>query len=248
MNTRDVQAALLSLGYNPGPIDGAMGSKTRIALQAFQRNRGLAADGIAGPNTAAALAAAVQAKGSEAGARIDRWPGGLLPADWLPAARMSRVIVHWTAGSHRASGLDRSHYHLLIDADGLLARGTPSIALNDAGGTKSGYAAHTLNCNTGSIGVALCCMAGAIESPFNAGSAPMTRLQWETLPRVVAELCRRYDIAVSSRTVLSHAEVQANLGIKQRGKWDIARLPFDPATVGAKACGDQLRAAVAKLL
>jgi hypothetical protein len=65
------------------------------------------------------------------------------------------VIVHWTAGNHRASGLDRSHYHILVESDGKLIKGIPSIALNDARGAQTGYAAHTLDCNTGSIGVAL---------------------------------------------------------------------------------------------
>jgi len=136
----------------------------------------------------------------------------------------------------------------LIEADATIVRGNPSIALNDAGGTKKGYAAHTLNCNTGSIGVALCCMAGAVESPFTAGSAPMTLAQWQVLPRVVADLCRRYGIPVTPKTVLSHAEVQTNLGIKQKGKWDISRVPPIPSLVGAKACGDALRAAVADLI
>jgi N-acetyl-anhydromuramyl-L-alanine amidase AmpD len=161
---------------------------------------------------------------------------------------MSRAILHWTAGSHRASSLDRSHYHILIEGNGALVRGNPSIVLNDAGGTKKGYAAHTLNCNTGSIGVALCCMAGAVERPFKAGSAPMTLAQWQMLPRVVADLCRRYTIPVTPKTVLSHAEVQANLGVAQRGKWDIARLAFNPSVVGSKACGDILRDRVSELL
>lgn len=238
MNSREVQAALLSLGYDPGPIDGIAGAKTKAAVRAFQSSHRLHVDGVVGPRTIAALQAALQVGRADQPSRV-----GAFPTDWLPAARMSRVIVHWTAGSHRASGLDRSHYHILIEGDGKLVRGIPSIALNDAGGTKKGYAAHTLNCNTGSIGVALCCMAGAIETPFKPGSAPMTRTQWEALPPVLAELCWRYEIVVTPRTVLSHAEVLSNLGIAQRGKWDIARLAFDPSIIGARACGDLFRKA-----
>lgn len=170
-----------------------------------------------------------------------------VPAAWMQAARMDRVIVHWTAGAHKASALDKSHYHVLIEGDGTLVRGTPSIALNEAP-AKKGYAAHTLNCNSGSIGVSMCCMAGAVERPFKAGSAPMTREQWDKMILVVADLCRRYGIPVTSRTVLSHAEVQPNLGIAQRGKWDIARIAFLPDVVGAKACGDLMRRSVAAAL
>ncbi len=157
-----------------------------------------------------------------------------VPASWMPSVKMQRIIVHWTAGAHKASALDRSHYHVLIEGDGRVVRGTPKIG---------GKIAHTLNCNTGSIGVSLCCMGGGDvkESPFNAGKWPLTRAQWEQLPLVLADLCRAYGIAVGPKTVLSHAEVESNLGIKQRGKWDIARLAFDPAVKGAKACGDLMR-------
>jgi len=42
---REAQKRLNSLGYNPGPADGVMGPKTRAAIQAFQRVRGLNDDG-----------------------------------------------------------------------------------------------------------------------------------------------------------------------------------------------------------
>lgn len=167
----------------------------------------------------------------------------IVPLDWMPEAKMQRIICHWTAGGHKATEFDRGHYHILIEGNGKLVRGIPSIKLNEAP-AKKGYAAHTLNCNSGSIGVSLCCMAGAKESPFDAGPQPMTRDQWDMLSSVVADLCREYSIPVGVTTVLSHAEVENNLGIKQRGKWDFTRLAFDPSVKGAKACGDRLRAEV----
>ncbi len=41
----DVQSALASLGYDPGPADGVMGSRTRTAIEQFQRASGLAPNG-----------------------------------------------------------------------------------------------------------------------------------------------------------------------------------------------------------
>lgn len=38
---QNVQLALRNQGYNPGPIDGLMGSRTRDALAAYQRDHGL---------------------------------------------------------------------------------------------------------------------------------------------------------------------------------------------------------------
>lgn len=167
-----------------------------------------------------------------------------IPSEWMPSAAMQRVILHWTAGAHKATEFDRKHYHILIEADGKVVRGIPTIDLNTFPRARPGYAAHTLNCNTGSIGVSMCAMAGAVERPFNAGSAPLTKAQWDKASEAVADLCRHYKIAVTPKTVLSHAEVQTNLGILQRGKWDIAKLPFDPAFDTARECGDRFRAEV----
>ncbi len=40
-----IQAGLIELGYNPGPIDGAMGSQTESAIRAYQRDNELFVDG-----------------------------------------------------------------------------------------------------------------------------------------------------------------------------------------------------------
>lgn len=172
----------------------------------------------------------------------------VIPAGWMPAANISRVIVHWTAGHYAPSENDRSHYHLLIDGNAKPVRGIPSIVLNAHPKAQPGYAAHTLNCNTGSIGISVCAMAGAMEAPFQPGKAPITKGQWMALVLSVADICERYKLPVTEKTVLTHAEVQANLGIKQRGKWDIAILPFDLKFNTAKKVGDRLRAEVAAVL
>jgi uncharacterized protein YceK len=44
---REIQQRLTDRGYEPGPIDGLFGGKTRAAIQAFQRDKGLAPDGQA---------------------------------------------------------------------------------------------------------------------------------------------------------------------------------------------------------
>lgn len=52
---RGYQAALAALGFDPGPVDGVSGPKTRAALVSYQRVNGLVPDGIYGPATKAAL-------------------------------------------------------------------------------------------------------------------------------------------------------------------------------------------------
>ena len=44
---RDVQRELNELGYEAGPADGVMGPKTRAAIRAYQRRKGLQQDGRA---------------------------------------------------------------------------------------------------------------------------------------------------------------------------------------------------------
>ena len=44
---REIQSILTDLGYEPGPIDGLYGGKTRAAIQAFQRANGLDPNGEA---------------------------------------------------------------------------------------------------------------------------------------------------------------------------------------------------------
>lgn len=54
-DTLDIQHRLLALGFDPGPLDGIPGRLTTAAIKLFQIQKGLRADGIAGPVTLAAL-------------------------------------------------------------------------------------------------------------------------------------------------------------------------------------------------
>jgi len=59
MTTKQVQSLLTYLGYDPGSVDGVIGTKTRAAIQAFQTLEGLTVDGDAGTATEAMLIDAV---------------------------------------------------------------------------------------------------------------------------------------------------------------------------------------------
>ena len=161
-----------------------------------------------------------------------------VPKEWMPACKMLRIVVHWTAGGHKASSVDKEHYHIMIEGDGKLVRGDHPIDDN-LNCNDGDYAAHTKGCNTNSIGVSVCAMLDAVEKPFSHGPYPITAMQIEALEDVLVDLCKTYKIAVTDKTVLSHAEVQKNLGIAQNGKWDIS---WPPKT--AKQVGDSMRAKV----
>jgi peptidoglycan hydrolase-like protein with peptidoglycan-binding domain len=50
-----LQGQLLAAGFDPGPIDGIFGQRTKAAVMAFQRAKGLEVNGVASPRTWAAL-------------------------------------------------------------------------------------------------------------------------------------------------------------------------------------------------
>jgi hypothetical protein len=157
---------------------------------------------------------------------------------------MKRIILHWTGGTHTPNGLDLSHYHFVINGAGNVLTGKHPIHAN-AAPLRAGYAAHTRRANSDSIGIALAAMAGAKERPFNAGRHPITPAQVEALVKLVRKLAKDYGIPVTRQTVLSHAEVQPTLGIKQSGKWDIAWLPGMTGPGDPVKVGDHIRGLVA---
>ena len=60
MNTKQVQYLLAYLGYDPGPLDGVLGQKTKAATYDFQEAfGGLTVDGLPGEETQKALRHAV---------------------------------------------------------------------------------------------------------------------------------------------------------------------------------------------
>ena len=52
---RLAQRLLTDYGYEPGPVDGSFGPKTKKAVKQFQKDFGLTVDGIVGPKTWAML-------------------------------------------------------------------------------------------------------------------------------------------------------------------------------------------------
>jgi hypothetical protein len=125
------------------------------------------------------------------------------------------------------SDLERQHYHAIIDGDGHAVQG-----FHGAGVT----AGHTRGLNTASYGLAVACMAGAVESgPGKTdGRYPLRKVQLERLCQAAAEVCHAYGLEVTERTVLCHSEVTHVYGILQRGKWDIDRYPEEPAWSAAQ--------------
>lgn len=64
---REIQKALKAAGFDPGPLDGHLGQKTRTAIRDFQTAQGLEPDGKVGPKTWSRLDSFLQKQSATAG-------------------------------------------------------------------------------------------------------------------------------------------------------------------------------------
>ena len=140
---------------------------------------------------------------------------------------MKRIIIHWTGGKYTPNNIDLEHYHFLIDGNGKIIEGKykPEDNLNC---NDNIYAAHTGGGNTAAVGVALCGMFG-FHSRFNQGLFPITKKQCDVLFRFVSDLSKKYNIPITSNTILTHYEFGLkNPATSSFGKIDINFLPPYP--------------------
>mgnify|MGYP004486782735 CR=1 FL=1 len=140
---------------------------------------------------------------------------------------MKRVIIHWTAGSYYPTDYEKEHYHFLIDKVGKIHEGKFKPESNAV--CRIGkYAAHTGGGNTGSIGVAMCAMAG-YKNKLNVGKYPITKKQFEATMEFCAKLAKQYKFCVNSQTFLTHYEFGLkNPKTTSAGKIDITYIPSYP--------------------
>lgn len=142
---------------------------------------------------------------------------------------MKRIIIHWTGGMGLPNPIEIQHYHYLVDVGGRLHAGKFPVQANEVCRNdkynRALYAAHAGGGNTGSIGVAMCGMY-KFKSKNDVGKCPLTRIQFETMMQLCAELCRKYNIKVTPQTVLTHYEFgMAHPNTTSAGKIDIVYLP-----------------------
>ncbi len=163
-------------------------------------------DGLMGPKTEAAWIA------FESDGRL--WPQKGL---W-------RIVMHWSAGLGWVTKSDAKHYHTITSVDGkTVLTNKPEINRDTSDGN---YCAHTRALNTGSIGMAMAGMMNAEpHDPVGTSDYPLTAVQLDRFCEEVADMADTYGIPITLWTVLTHAEVQPTLGVRQRNKWDITWLP-----------------------
>lgn len=189
----------------------------------------LVIDGMNGPNTQ---------KGIEDAMKLRR----VRQKEDLFDRGVRGVVWHWTAGANGLIELEKEAYNFLTDIKGNIYDGNSTIAEQVMYDWRKGIgASHTKSMNTGWVGISQDAMAGANGWPMKWGSHPITWEGTDAMLKQTWDVCQEYQIPVSKWTTLSHAEVQATLGVPQSNKWDYMVLPGYDKPVDAVKVGDILR-------
>lgn len=135
----------------------------------------------------------------------------------------NRITDHHTGGPYTPTPKDLQSYPICIDGDGQPHQGIHPLDANSAGRklVAGAYYPHTWKLNSGNFGIAICCMGNAQWGDPRGSTRffPLNR-QVDALIVENAKWCVEFRIEVTGRTVLSHAEVEPVLGVKQKQKWD----------------------------
>ncbi len=138
---------------------------------------------------------------------------------------LSKICLHWSAGSNRPCLVDLKSYHFCVDSNGRIYKGKYSPEDNlDC--TDNKYAAHCGGGNTGCIGLAVCGMAG-FDLKNKKTIYPINQNQVEALCCLAGYMCAKYGISINENTVFTHYEFDQRQK-KKKGKIDITYLPYLP--------------------
>lgn len=206
------QRELARLGFDPGPIDGYMGARTREAVTAFQKSRKLTPDGILGPVTLAALQGQPTPPppivvGSRRAVHTLVWHCTATPE----GKEFTRAQIK---AMHLLRGFTDIGYHKIIHLDGRVSEGRSE--------DKEG--AHVSGHNRGTLGYSY---VGGVDG---AGRAKDTRTtaQRATMIRLTKEAISRYRL----RLVLGHRDLSSDRdhdGVVEPWEWVKVCPCFDAA-------------------
>lgn len=158
---------------------------------------------------------------------------------------LTRIHWHWAGSSYEVSDDALSHYNGMFGPDGKYYPGT-----NPEDQARYDYkrgigVSHTYQANTSAIGLSVAGMHNAQpnwgNSTVDQGIYPLTWAGIDGMLKQTAEFCKEFDIKPSPWTTITHAEVQENIGIRQRNKWDIRCVPDRATLLGVRETGNILR-------
>jgi N-acetylmuramoyl-L-alanine amidase len=205
---KEIQEALKKAGFDPGPIDGHAGPRTREAIRAYQKANKLDADGIVGRMTLAVMVSQGLIK--------DPTPQ-INPGDPQTKRSIRGLFWHCTAtpegkeftraqikAMHLARGFNDIGYHLLIHLDGSTSPGRPFGVVG----------AHVAGRNEGSLGFSY---IGGLDAKGKAKDT-RTAKQKATMIAVTKDAIKRYGL----QWVLGHRDASPDLdrdGVVEPHEW-----------------------------
>ncbi|WLR94256.1 peptidoglycan recognition protein family protein [Shinella zoogloeoides] len=146
-----IQERLIALGYKPGTADGIDGPKTREAVKAFQRDKGVTADGKVGPVTHTLL---FETETRSAAASTSA--AAVIEKQAKATRKIVEIIVHCTATPERRDysletirkwhlerGWNDIGYHYVVHPDGVIEAGRPEAKVGS----------HVAGHNSGTLGI-----------------------------------------------------------------------------------------------
>jgi len=173
-----IQTGLKKAGYDPGPVDGRFGPRTRAATEAWIANEGRSAGtamvAIANSNGAMIYQGAGRAPANEiilhcAATRPD-WRAGETLAQKVHEIRRWHVVDR---------GWKDIGYHYVIDRDGEIAQGRAETTIG----------AHTAGHNRGTIGI--CLLGGFGSSETDQFSDHFTPAQDQAVRDLISDIQSR---------------------------------------------------------
>jgi N-acetylmuramoyl-L-alanine amidase len=196
-----LQFVLIQLKYLGGRADGDFGPKTKDALQRFQRDWRLTADGGYGPDTCAALLKALRPVHkppvvSKPSPNFESRDGVDIDVIVLHHTGTNRVTVDLaTLRSPRKGSRVSSHY--LLAPTGTLYQLVPDNKVAWHAGVSSLRGVTTPSVNARSIGIEI--------TNDGSGQTPFTEAQYRVLEQLVPYLARTYK--VPKENILGHRDV-----------------------------------------
>ena len=133
---------------------------------------------------------------------------------------MKYVTLHWTGGTGMPTKYELSRYHFLVDENCEVWEGDMPPEANKSPLDPAIYVRHSGGFNSDNIGIGLCGMVGAQESPFVPGPHPVSMGQFDKGAEVAAEMCDIYEIPVKEGRVQLHSEILPFYG-RGKYKWDV---------------------------
>lgn len=169
--------------------------------------------------------------------------GDLVPCDQEQLYQLARqfrgyidhLYMHWSAGNYHQA---YTGYHICIDNDGQIY-----LMTNDLTELKP----HTWHRNTGGVGIAMLCCAGAeANNGYDAdlGDQPPTEKQIEVMAQTIDTLSNALNIPIDADYVMNHYEAAMIDGYgpgsgDPETRWDLWYLP-DNAKDNEMVLGGQL--------